>query len=234
MNDEIEQVPEIEPEGSAELQGMTDINGEWTDPTESELASAQAAQAEYAGEQKGGPNRNTMILLAACVIGVGLTYVFGLRQHPKEATAEEQAVEAQVDKALEKLVDPKQRTKTRQLFEDTETMVQAFYDYPAKQQVAVDDLQRNPFSRLLAEDGKATDLDDAVRRRERLILELRNKASELKLQSVLLSQKSAKCLVNGQIYSEGDRLGESFVIKTIKNNMVVLTAGGTTFEIWKD
>ncbi|MCK4627915.1 MAG: hypothetical protein KAT56_02865, partial [Sedimentisphaerales bacterium] len=84
-------------------------------------------------------NHTAMILLGVCILSMLGVYLFGLRQQPQEATAEEKAIEAQVDTALAKLVNVDRKAQAEKLFKDTENMVQMFYEYPSKQQVAADD-----------------------------------------------------------------------------------------------
>jgi len=215
-------------EGEEEVQGSS-----WDDVSDSEMAAAQTAEESYALE--GGKkrlNRGAIIFMASCVICVGVFYLFHLKQKPQEASAQQQEVEAKLDKALSKLVDKKEQEKSRKLFEDTEEMVQAFYEYPTKQQVALKELQRNPFSSMLAKDDEATDVDDAKERQEKLRAELTKKVGELKLQSVLQGPRGAQCLINGGVYGEGEKVeNTSFVIKSISNGKVVLTAHEMYFTL---
>ena len=122
-----------------------------------------------------------IILLITCGLAVSGIYFF--RQKPKEASAEIKANEAKVDAALEKLVNKKQRAKARKIFEDTETMVQAFYDYPAKQQVDAVDLQKNPFSQFHT--NSSTGSKELVSRRAQK-RKLNKQLSGMKLKSVYL------------------------------------------------
>ena len=103
-----------------------------------------------------------MIFVASCLAGVGAIYLLSLRNQPKEASAEIKTAEAEVDAALKKLVDPKEQAKAQELFQNADEMVQVFYDYPTKQQVSVGELQRDPFSRLLADDKQANDEEEAT------------------------------------------------------------------------
>jgi len=201
----------------------------WSGASDSELASAEAAESEYQGSPKSALNRNTITLFLACLFGLGLT--FGLRQKPQKASAQTQALEAKVDMALAKFVDPQQKEKTKKLFENTEKMVHAFYDYPAKQQVAADELQRNPFSRLMARDEDARNVNDAQQRRQELRLALTEKVGHLSLQSVLRGPNSSKCLINGQVYGQGDTIDTAFTVKSIRDKEVVLLAEGMTFKL---
>jgi hypothetical protein len=209
-----------------------DQSPSWQDATDSEMASAQVAEESYSLEDgKKRLNRGTIIFMASCLLCVGVFYLFHLRQKPKQATANQQEVEAKVNQALSKLVDEKEQEKSRKMFEDTEEMVQAFYEYPTKQQVALKELQRNPFSLTLTNDEQATDEDDAKKRLEKLRAELTKHVGTLTLQSVLRGPRGSQCLINGEVYSEGEKVNDTFVIKSISNESVVVVAQKIEFVL---
>lgn len=205
----------------------------WDDATDSEMASAKTAEEGYSLESgKKSLNRGAILFIASCVICVGGLYLFHLRQKPQEASAQQQEDEAKLDSALNKLIDKKEKEKSRKLFKDTEEMVQAFYEYPAKQQVALKELQRNPFSSMLANDEKAVTIDDAKERREQLRSELAKKVKDLRLQSVLQGPRGFLCSINGTSYVEGQKVeNTSFVIKSISDEKVILTASDMEFSL---
>ncbi len=175
-------------------------------------------------------NHTAMILLGVCILSMLGVYLFGLRQQPQEATAEEKAIEAQVDTALAKLVNVDRKAQAEKLFKDTENMVQMFYEYPSKQQVAADDLNKNPFYCF---DTKADEKDanDQDKTRAQLEKELRRKAAQLELQSVLQSTGGAKCLINGEIFATGQKVIDTFNLRSINSDSVVLTAGDHEFVL---
>ena len=176
-------------------------------------------------------NHTAMILLGICILSMVGVYMIGLRQRPQEATEEEKAVAAQVDTALAKLVDVDHKIKAQKLFKDTENMVTAFYDYPSKQQVPPDYLNKNPFCRFIPEEPGAPE-DDQAKTLAQLRKELDRKASLLDLQSVFYNQTNgSKCLINGKIFAEGQRVEEVFDVKTIKTDRVVLIASDIEYVL---
>ena len=203
----------------------------WEQASGSELASAEAAEEEYAGPKKNFLNRGALIFVASCLAGVGAIYLLSLRNQPKEVSADVKTAEAEVDATLKRLMDPEEQAKSRELFNNTDEMVRVFYDYPTKQQVAVNDLQRDPFSRLLAEDEEANDEEEARQRREELRKELVKKSEGLELQSVMKGLRSTQCLISGEVYREGDKVQDTFEVKAINNDHVVLLASGMTFVV---
>jgi len=203
----------------------------WEQASGSELASAEVAEEEYAGPKKNFLNRGALIFVASCLAGVGAIYLLSLRNQPKEVSAEIKTAEAEVDATLKRLMDPAEQAKAKELFKNTDEMVQVFYDYPAKQQVAVNDLQRDPFSRLLAEDKEANDEEEARLRQEKLRKELIKMSEGFELQSVMKGMRSSQCMINGEVYREGDMVVDTFEVKSINNDHVVLLASGMTFVV---
>jgi len=202
----------------------------WDDTSKSEMAAAVTAEESYALPQKKALNRGTIVLLASCFLGVGGIFLVGRFQGTQTTSATDKEVEVRVDTALAKLVKEKKPTPAKEVFGDTEEMVQAFYEYPAKQQVSVDELQRNPFSRALAKDEGAGSVDDALKRMENLRKELTKKLQALKLQSVLQGAGVAQCLINGEVYGEGE-IVDIFKVKTIKSEQVLLLANDMEFVL---
>ena len=111
-------------EGEEEVQGTS-----WDDASDSEMAAARSAEESYSLE--GGKkrlNRGAIIFMASCVICVGGFYLFHLKQKPQKASAQQQEDEAKVDKAFSKLLNEKEKEKSRKVFEDTEEMESVFVD----------------------------------------------------------------------------------------------------------
>lgn len=194
----------------------------------SETFSQNEAMEPYASTDS--HNHTAMILLGVCILSMLGVYLYGLRQKPQEATEEERAVEAQVDTALANLVSADRKAQAEKLFKDTENMVQAFYEYPSKQQVAADDLNKNPFYCFGTESGDK-DANDKNKTRVQLEKELRRKVALLELQSVLQSTGGSKCLINGEIFATGQKVIDTFDIRSISPDSVVLIAGEHEFVL---
>jgi len=203
--------------------------GGWSEATDSEMAAAEAAEASYALPHKSKINRGALILLASCVLGIGGIYLFGLKQ--KAPPPKKSEVESKLDAALAKLVDEKKQQEAQKLFRDTQEMVKAFYEYPTKQQVSLEELQRDPFSRLLSKDNQGNDEAEALKRREQLRKDLEKKLSALKLQSVVQSARGAQCLINGEIYEVGNQVAETFEVRAIAPSGVTLAASDMEFAL---
>jgi mannitol-specific phosphotransferase system IIBC component len=151
-------------------------------------------------------------------------FMFSRHQKPPEVTVEEKAAETQVDTALAKLVEMNENDKSKDLFKNVDTMVQTFYDYPSNQQVAADDLQKNPFSRYIIDADAGQGSSKA---RAELEKELRKKFNQLKLQTVA----GSKCVISSEVVGEGQKVADTFLVKTISTDSVVLVAEDIEFVL---
>jgi hypothetical protein len=220
------------------MNNMNDVNDDIQNDQSSETPNWNTAGSETFSQNEAmepyastdSHNHTAMILLGVCILSMLGVYLFGLRQKPQEASAEEKAIEAQVDTALAKLVSADRKAQAEKLFKDTENMVQAFYEYPAKQQVAADDLNKNPFY-CFGTEADNKDADDKNKTKAQLEKELRRKVALLELQSVLQSTGGSKCLINGEIFATGQKVIDTFNIQSISPDSVVLMAGEHEFVL---
>jgi len=209
-----------------------DQNAELKDEQNETVNGLPQAQPEDQFFLPTGKSRNhtAMILLGTCMISMLAVYLFGLSQKPSEASAQEQAAEQQVTTALAKLVHETENANARNLFNDTDEMVQAFYEYPSSQQVALNELRKNPFSRF-SERGSNDAGDDEAKPRIVREKELNRKLLQLELQSILHGTAGARCLINGEIFSNGQQVLDSFRIKDINVDTVILAADDLEFVL---
>ena len=209
--------------GNKEAQEQLSAKGSWNGAGANELMEAQAADEAYTISGS-TTNRGMILLLGTCVIGMVLVFLIGRYQDAPEASEEDKLIEAKVDVALARLVENGQSVK---LLKDTEKMVQTFYEYPTNQQVLLDELSKNPFSRM---DEKLTGVksvsEQTLAQQKR---QLENKLEDLELQSIVQSSRGTQCLVNDAIFSEGQVIGEDFYIKSITVDKVILQAGKHEF-----
>ena len=205
---------EIEPD-------QLDAATQWNMTSSEETNKTNVAdQPNYEDTQS--HNHTAMILFAFCALCMLGVFLFGLQQKPKEATAQEKEVEAKVETALANLVDKEKQAKTQKLFNDAGEMVQAFYDYPSNQQVALDDLQKNPFLRFSLQENDNSGDEKAMNRKQ-----LERKLQQLQLQSVV----GGKCLISGKIFGVDQIVDDTFNIKLINEDNVVLISQGEEFVL---
>jgi len=126
-----------------------------------------------------------------------------------------------------KFMDKKEQNKVQQMFQNTGDLVQTFYEYPSNQQVALEELQKNPFS--LVENEGEDDQETSKLAKIKLEKELQKKAQAMELQSVVHGPNGFKCLINGEIFGTGQQIEDTFSVKSIDTESVVLTASGMEF-----
>ncbi|MCH9023257.1 MAG: hypothetical protein IID32_10925 [Planctomycetes bacterium] len=196
----------------------------WQGATQSELDQAESEQAVYSPPGKKSLfNKNGLFFMGACVLAVLMMYVFGMKNKPKESSAQDIEVETKIDEMLEKLGGQARQKETKELFGDSSDMVQLFYEYPSKQQVTLKELSRNPFERISS--PKADPVDHS----EVLKASLTEKLKSLKLRSVMMGPNGGICNISGRMYSVGKKVVDTFEIKAVGSDNVTLTSSGFEF-----
>ncbi len=170
-------------------------------------------------------NRNTYILLTVCVLAIVGVWLAGLA-HKKSADQSDSKSDKvnKLDIALAKLVGVKNTA-------DSELLVNAFYELPGGKQVKLDELNKNPF--VLQEKIKEETQQDELPIAQKILREkqLNSEAGALKLNSIMKGPKGNYCMINGEIYKTGDKVTESFTIKKIEINKVILEADDYTCQL---
>jgi len=224
-NDNLDEMADVNKPNDGSLNA--DVNQPeqtWQGAIQSELDQAESEQVAYSPPGKKSLfNKNALFFMSACVLAVLMMYVFGLKNKPKESSAQDVEVETKIDQMLQKLGDQAQQEKTRDLFGKSSDMVQLFYEYPSKQQVTLKELSRNPFERISK--PKENPVDDL----QALKVSLTEKLKSLRLQSVMMGPNGGICNISGQMYSVGKKVVDTFEIKAIGDDHVTLTSAGFEF-----
>jgi hypothetical protein len=170
-----------------------------------------------------------LMLAGLFAAGVMCLYLLNLRIGPKTASAEELAVTAQVDAAIQQL-----NASDRKTADDTNNVVNTFYYEAKERQVPVADLPGNPFvfkamggAANLAggdagsggSDGPGTDQLGAV-----------SAVRKLKLQSVLKGEHGAVAMISGDLLTEGQQI-TGWTVREIATRQVVLVRGGMEYVL---
>lgn len=208
-------------------EGLAGLEQTWQN---GELGDELSEQIEPENGAKRWLNRNSMALLVVCAIAVAAVCFSRSPNNPKTASAAQQALEQKVDLALAKLIG--QQATPGKMLQNTEKLVSAFNEFPAKQQVASDALQIDPFWVAVHEDtqiGEAPVVDDRPKKYALLLRQWEQKLSNLTLQSLLANMDQPKCQINGEIFSIGDVVDEVFEVAAIMPDHVVLRTGGKDF-----
>ncbi|MCF7957885.1 MAG: general secretion pathway protein GspB [Phycisphaerae bacterium] len=175
---------------------------------------------------KKSKNYGIILLLAVCAVGIAAVYLVGTKQ-TIEPTAEDKEVQSRVDVVLAKLG----KGNNSKDFNNTAKLVQTFYDYPLNQQVALDELQKNPFSRLSETVTAETPVEVQKVKKVDIQMELQKKISVFSLQAVIQAAGGAKCMINGEVLDLGQTVGEEFTITKIDSDSVTLESQGHAFKL---
>jgi hypothetical protein len=181
-------------------------------------------------------NRGTLLILGLAALG--LVTIWGMRLGRGEVSGKlaDSQIEARIEQALAKLTkpagladdDPLLRKNIQDLLSDTDSIVKMLANDPAKNQVPIEFVKKNPFQMGVESvaNGNAHQ-GDSVKR-------LNAEFAKLKLQSVV-NGRMPLAMINDQMCRVGDRVG-SFTVTAIRQNelAVGLVAAGTTFNLSMD
>ena len=225
MNNFFQDSEENQPQEQSQLAEESQATDNWQEP---ELAQqADDTGEEYLSSTGSKKNYGILMLLAVCAVGILGVYLMGTQQKI-EPNEEEQAVESRVDVILAKLGKGNSSTD----FNNTTKLVQTFYDYPLNQQVALDELKRNPFSRVTNGETVETPVEKkAAKKKVDIKAELQKKIEKFQLQAVIQASGGAKCMINGEVLDLGQSVGEEFTIAQISSGSVSLESQGHTFKL---
>ncbi|MBN1436629.1 MAG: general secretion pathway protein GspB [Sedimentisphaerales bacterium] len=176
-------------------------------------------------------NRNTAILLIACCAAVAAVYFIGLHHRPDTDEVAQQTLNAQLDMALNQLLESQNQQVGPDGVTDNQRLMQAFYEYPGSQQILLHELHNNPFRSLIpvVTRDEVAEQERAADRRISRIRELTNLFQRLQLEGILVSPTGPQCMINGEVFNEGDAVIDEFEIQQITPQQVILTAEQTEF-----
>ena len=208
---------------------------------DAELADVNAAAMDLAQPSPARFSRGTMIVMGLLLAGGASVYLMSMRSMPQVASAKDKAMEDEVEKAIATLDKQGDQAKAlSQMFDNSDQVVEVFFNYPAQNQVPLDDLKKNPFLHLRKSKGSGDVSDaDLINAREAAEAEKRHNEqkkqleaalAQLKLQTILIGEGSSAVMINNTILSEGQTV-EGFSITTIKKQSVTLKAGDMEFEL---
>ena len=162
-------------------------------------------------------SRNTYLLLGVCLLAIVGVWFAGFHQKSAEQESKDDPAQ-KLDLVLAKLVGIKNTN-------DSQELVEAFYELPGGKQVKLEELNKNPF--MLEQKTQESVESPVVKQVERQKV-LTAEIESLKLGTIMKRPGADLCLINGLIYKVGDKVTESFEVKEIKVDTVILEA-----EDWK-
>lgn len=181
-----------------------------------------------------------LIVLVAAVAG-GTLYAMRLTQDDLGGASTTTQVETKIEMYLVKLTnpsamaedDPLQKAQIEALFKDTDEAIRMLAADPAKKQVPVEYVKKNPFALRIVRQTADGPVDDSAAEKERLarMRALEQEVKRLNLQSVSFMRVPV-ATINGEFYRRGDVVG-SFTIDAIsaEHQAVKLVADGTAFVL---
>ena len=155
-------------------------------------------------------------LLVIGLIGLG---VMIKKSTPKAASAKtKDTEEVQIETAISKLLNLKS-----EMFGRMDEIVNKFYEFSNVFQVEVSQLVKNPFQLedFLANLKKPSNKDSIIDENMIWEAQARQKAKNMKLYSIMKSQKGVCCMIDNKILYEGDMI-EDFEVKKIDTDSVLL------------
>lgn len=196
---------------------------------------------DFAPPKKNGSS-GMLVLLLAVVVGGGSLWAMRMAGPGEPVETAGSEAEKKIEAALARLSsddadNPQQATRHALdvLFRDTDEVIAMFADDPTQNQVALEELQKDPFELMVSsddeEDGEsdAKPMDDAERERQERLAELENEHGRLTLQSVLTGNPSV-AVINDKVVQQGGQVG-SFKVISIGRQGVRLSAEGETYTL---
>lgn len=198
-------------------------------PAERQADAAHQKEQDYLTVATKGKDvrRSTTILGVLFIIGLICLGVMIKKSAPQAAVAQTvNTEELQIETAIAKLTGVK-----AEMFNRMDEIVNKFYEFSDVFQVQVSELVKNPFqlenflASLKAENNAPT-IDAGMILREQIKL----KARDMKLYSVMQSEKGVCCMIDNKILYEGESI-EGFVVKKISSDSVLLEMEGVEITL---
>lgn len=190
------------------------------------------------------PSQTSLLILVAVILASGSLYAMRLTQRDMSSLTPK-SVEAKIEQALAKLTQPKameagdmlSKDNMNALFRNTDNIVSLLSVDPAKNQVPLEYVQKNPFTlpfdptpQVAISSAGSTAAPNATYAADSAGRKLDQELQELKLKSVMPKGRVPVAIINDQLAQVGDRVG-SFVVKSISGLSVELQANGQSYTI---
>lgn len=182
----------------------------------------------YEAEPKQSNRTAALLLLLVLVAGAGAYFMY-FRKGPAPAAAAP-AGAATADQTITQFLNSGSQNikQMQEMLRNTEGIVQQFRSYPGMRQVPLSQLQTNPFRFGNPADNAAGPPVANSREQER------NQAikavRQLVLRSIMHSGTHRACMINDQLYMEGQQV-DQFTIERITPDSVIVRTGVYRFEL---
>jgi len=170
--------------------------------------------------------RYTLLLFVGCAVILVALYFFGLRHRAPAAPSKDAAAVNPLDLAMAKLQADLQNNK------NAKTIIDRLIANPAARQIDSDCLQRNPFRPLGFQLVNTAAAEKAKKeRKQNRLKQLETLFKNYKLESIAVSGESPTCMINGELYQQGQKVSDDFMIKAIAREEVILLAEELEFKL---
>ena len=190
-------------------------------------------------ESNGGRRigRGTLLLVLVFAIGIGTLYAMRRSQMDVAVDKDASAAEEKINLALARLAasfggaagESGDDLSLVGGVTSTDAIVALFAVDPARQQVPLDGLKKNPFLLVLQREPEPEPEDTGISEEQRRLQALQMAFADLNL-STLIDGQVPLAIVNGQILKAGMTIGP-FKVAAIENRTVLLTSAGHEFRL---
>lgn len=168
--------------------------------------------------------QTTVMLMILFTIGAVCLWFMIKKTTPATAEAATNTEEVQIEIAIAQLTGIK-----TEMADSMGQIVEKFHQFSEVNQVAVSELKKNPFKLEMGfgmtQKAAADKSEFDASRRMRLKEEVEEKAKQLKLWSIMASEKGGCCMINENILYKGDSV-DDFTVTAVKERQVELESEG--------
>lgn len=217
-------------------------------PMGDDQAETRGETQERSGRRdgKGNPYKSQMfraniVLVGLFIAGAATVYGLTFRKTPSRASAEQQAVESEVEAAILRLANTTAQAGLRTPGRVTHDLLKNFYEQITERQVRLDALPKNPFFFVCPEGQTmqpppkprggprpAAPQDPAALTEEKVATELKT----LTLQSVMMGGRadSGAAIISNNLLTVGQSI-KCFTVKNITSDSVILECEGKEYTL---
>lgn len=190
-------------------------------------------------EEKPGVSRGTMVMFVIIVVCAGGLYYMYRKTGPAAASAALSKESVEANKTINSFLSGGDANikSMLSLLKNTEKRVQQFLTYPNTKQIPLSELRTNPF-RQFVEPAKVATSDNSValteaaerKRREEERAAILKAVQGLQVQSIMFSPDRSVCMINSNLYREGQSV-DNFTVEKISPTSIVVKNGTYRFEL---
>jgi hypothetical protein len=174
-----------------------------------------------------GKNLKQSTMTLSILIGIAILCLWFMikKAAPSATDAAVNTKEAEIEQAIAQITGMKTEVNSK-----VDNIVGRFCNTSDVEQIDVSDLKKNPFKHELSLVDIVDDEQDASVARELFKEELRNKARNMQVLSIMESPKGSCCMIDDKILYKGDSI-KGFKVTAIASDSVELSLDGVTIKL---